>query len=113
MVNYGMIGAMILPNVGGWLGTIFTSKKTNRIWSEVSIALSIIIYHYFKLDFSLTPKYPVSASVFLTPKYPVSASVFLTPKIVVSCRCRCRFSDTGTDTKTVLFCVLKEKMQIK
>jgi benzodiazapine receptor len=33
MVNYGMIGAMILPNVGGWLGGIITSKNI-KPWYE-------------------------------------------------------------------------------
>ncbi len=30
-----MIGAMILPNVGGWFGAIFTSKNIEP-WYEVS-----------------------------------------------------------------------------
>jgi len=33
MVNYGMIGAMILPNVGGWAGGILTSKNI-KPWYE-------------------------------------------------------------------------------
>jgi hypothetical protein len=47
MVNYGMIGAMILPNVGGWLGGIITSKNI-KPWYEVkfprvsAISISII-----------------------------------------------------------------------
>jgi len=33
MVNWGMIGAMILPNIGGWAGAVITAKQVPT-WYE-------------------------------------------------------------------------------
>jgi hypothetical protein len=35
MVNWGMIGAMVLPNVGGWAGSLITVPNIPT-WYEVS-----------------------------------------------------------------------------
>ena len=48
MVNYGMIGAMILPNVGGWAGGILTSKNI-KPWYEVGF-VGIWNFLYYKLQ---------------------------------------------------------------